>query len=251
MNRLAVRALVCAVLGCGWVGATAQNSGTAAAAGAGASLTPPSAGAPAADEIVRRLDEQNERRADELKGYTEQREYAVVYHGIPSLKASMTVEVRFVAPSDKQFKIVSQNGPKLLVDRVLKKLLETEQEAGKNPGQTAVTPANYSFLLLGEQVIGGRRCYALHVQPKGSSKFLYRGTIFVDAEDYAVAEIDAEPAQNPSFWIKKTVIHHTYSKTGPFWLPRHNRSESTMRFGGSAVLTIDYGPYNLQGQSTP
>jgi hypothetical protein len=200
-----------------------------------------------ADEIVRNLVQQNERRAEALKGYTDRREYTVAYHGLPSLKASMTVDARYTAPADKQFQIISETGPKLLVNRVLKKLLETEQEAAKNPGATALTPANYTFTLLGEQVIGGRRCYRMHVEPKKSSKFLYRGTIFVDAQDYAVVEIEAEPAQNPSFWITKTQIHHTYGKTGDFWLPEHNRSESSLRFGGNAVLTIDYGQYSVQG----
>ncbi len=251
MNRLAVAALVLGVLGAARLSSTAQNSGTAAAATVRSSVTPPSAAAPTVDEIVRKLVEQNERRAEELKGYTEQRKYTIVYHGVPSLKASMTVDARFVAPSEKHFQVLSQNGPGLLVDRVLKKLLETEQEAAKNPAQTALTPANYNFSLVGEQVIAGRRCYALHVEPKVKSKLLYSGTIFVDADDYAVTEIQAEPAQNPSFWIKKTEIHHTYAKTGPFWLPEHNRSESTMRFGGGAVLTIDYGPYHVQQVSAP
>jgi hypothetical protein len=89
----------------------------------------------------------------------------------------------------------------------------------------------------------------MHVEPRVDSKFLYRGSVLVDAEDYAVVQIEAEPAQNPSFWISKTHIHHTYAKAGDFWLPEHNRSESTMRFGGSAVLTIDYGQYTVQGSS--
>ncbi len=204
-----------------------------------------------ADEIVRKLVAQNARRAAELKGYTDRRVYTVTYHGFPSMSASMTVEARYTAPADKQFQIVSESGSKLLVNRVLKRLLETEQEAAKNPAQTALSPANYTFSLLGEQLIGGRRCYRMHVEPKAASKFLYRGTVFVDAADYAVVQIEAEPAQNPSFWIRKTEIHHTYTKTGNFWLPEHNRSESSMRIGGTAVLTIDYGQYTVQSTSTP
>jgi hypothetical protein len=191
----------------------------------------------------------NQRRADHLHGYSGQRVYVVVYHGFPSVKASLTVNARYDAPSDKRFEILSQSGPKLLVDRVLKKLLESEQEAAKDPAATALTPANYTFSLLDDQVIAGRRRYQLHVEPKVDSKFLYRGSIFVDPDDFAVIEIEAEPAKNPSFWIQKTQVHHTYAKTGQFWLPEHNRSESTVRLGGTAVLTIDYGPYTVQDRS--
>jgi hypothetical protein len=229
----------------------AQTGSAAASAPVRPAVTASVADPATADEIVRKLVQQNERRADQLKGYAEQREYTLVYHGFASLEASITVEVRYDAPSEKRFQILSQNGPKLLVDRVLKKLLESEQEAAKTPVQTALTPVNYTFSLLGEQVVSGRHCYVLHVEPRVPSKFLYRGTAFVDAEDYAVVQIEAEPAQNPSFWIRKTHVHHTYAKTGQFWLPEHNRSESPVRLGGTAVLTIDYGPYHLQGLSVP
>lgn len=248
MNLLALGVLVWGLVWCVAPPSLAQTTSSNASSSASLPAIPASSGE-TADEIVRKLVQQNQRRAEELKGYTDRREYTVVYHGFPSLKASMTVDARYTAPSEKQFQIISESGSKLLVNRVLKKLLESEQEAAKNPGETALTPANYTFSLLGEQDIAGRRSYRMHVEPRVSSKFLYRGTVFVDAQDYAVVQIQAEPAQNPSFWIRKTHIDHTYAKTGDFWLPEHNRSESTMRLGGTAVLTIDYGQYTLQGTS--
>ena len=248
MTTLALGSLLWVALWCASSRSVGQEAGPDASLTASA---PGLARSPTADEVARKLVQQNEHRAEELKGYTDRREYAVVYHGFPSLKASMTVEAHYTAPSVKRFQIISQSGPKLLVNRVLKRLLESEEEASKHPGQTALTPENYAFSLLGEEVIAGRQCYLMHVEPRASSKFLYRGTVFVDANDYAVVQIEAEPAQNPSFWTSKTHIHHTYAKTGKFWLPEHNRSESTMRLGGSAVLTIDYGQYTMQGLSAP
>ena len=52
----------------------------------------------------------------------------------------------------------------------------------------------------------------LQVEPKTNSRLLYRGTIWVDADDFAVAKIEAEPAHNPSFWIRGTKIHHVNAK---------------------------------------
>jgi hypothetical protein len=83
------------------------------------------------------------------------------------------------------------------------------------------------------------------VEPIVASKFLYRGKIWVDARDFAVAKIEAEPAKNPSMWISRTEIAFTSAKTGDFWLPEQNRSETKVRIGGSAVLTIDYGSYQV------
>lgn len=34
-------------------------------------------------------------------------------------------------------------------------------------------------------------------------------------------------------------------ETGNFWMPSNNRTTTTVRFGGSAVLNIDYDNYEL------
>jgi hypothetical protein len=60
-----------------------------------------------------------------------------------------------------------------------------------------------------------------------------------------VWRIEAEPAKNPSFWTKKNRILQTYLKAGNFWMPSNNRTTTTVRFGGKAVLNIDYDHYEL------
>jgi hypothetical protein len=191
--------------------------------------------------------ERNAERADQLRGYSDERHYTITYHGIPkNIAAAMVVEATYEAPSTKRFQILSSTGPKLLINRVLKRLLESEEDAAKNPDRTALTSANYTFTILGMGEAAGRHCYVFHVEPKQDDKFLYRGKVYVDTEDFAVTQIEVEPAKNPSFWIKKTRIDHVYKKTGQFWLPDRNRSESSLRLGGTAVLTIDYGEYHMQ-----
>jgi hypothetical protein len=204
------------------------------------------------DQIVERMVERNLKRSGELRGYSDERHYTLTYDGIPKkVTAAMVVEATYEAPSTKRFQIVSSTGPKVLINRVLKRLLESEKEAAKNPGRTALTPANYTFTLLGTREIAGRRCYVFHVDPKRDDRFLYRGKVYVDSEDFAVTQIEVEPAKNPSFWIRKTRIDHVYKKTGQFWLPERNRSESKLRIGGTAVLTIDYGEYHVQPAAAP
>jgi hypothetical protein len=203
------------------------------------------------DDVVARLADGEKKRAQDLKGYTELRTYSVSYHGFPAnLSSTIVVAVTYSAPSSKQFRIVSQTGSKMLADRVLKKLFEAEQESTADPRRTAPTAANYDFTLMGQQILDGRPCYMLRVEPHSNSKLLYRGTIWVDADDFAVAKIEAEPARNPSFWIRGTKIHHVNSRTGEFWLPEHNESDTEVRFGGHAILTIDYGAYKTDS-ATP
>jgi hypothetical protein len=197
-------------------------------------------------QVVEQMQHHNQSRTEGLKHFKATRHYQVEYKGFGAdLDAKMEVEVNFDAPAAKSFRVVTQSGSKLLIDKVLKRLVETEKEAVQNQSATALSEANYSFQMEGTEILGGRPTYVLTVSPLSENKLLYRGKIWVDAADFAVVKIDAEPAKNPSFWIVKTQIKHTYSKTDGFWLPEQNRSESKVRIGGTAVLTIDYGTYQI------
>jgi outer membrane lipoprotein-sorting protein len=201
-----------------------------------------------ASDLVARMAASDRQRAAALSGYRSTRVYEVDYSGFPSGRhAKMVATVSYQAPGKKSFTIVSEEGSKLLLNRVLHRLLESEQEATDdvNREQSALTDKNYDFELLGRDVVEGRACYVLGVKAKRDNKFLYDGRIWTDAQDFAVARIEAQPAKNPSFWISQTNVEHHYLKRGEFWLPARNRSSSKLRMGGRAVLTIDYGSYEM------
>jgi hypothetical protein len=199
-------------------------------------------------QIVRKLQEKNAERAAALHQYEATRVYRMQYRGFPSDRdAEMVISMAYHAPNSKQFSVVSQTGPKFIIEHVFKKLLEGEQEAGneENRQHTALTTENYDFTLAGYEPApdGGR--YVLNLAPKTRNKFLYRGQIWVDAKDFAVVRIKGEPGKNPSFWIKKTEVEHSYEKVGDFWLPAQNRTDSVIRLGGVAHLSIEYKDYRI------
>lgn len=198
--------------------------------------------------VIHGLEERNAQRTAALMGYTGTRVYRLEYKGFPGDRdAEMTVHVEFTAPGTKHFTIISESGSKMLVNRVLKKLLESEQEAAspENQRQVALTAANYQMDLVGFQPVPDEGRYTLRLTPKTGNKFLYRGDIVVDAHDFAVTHIAAEPARNPSFWIRKTELEHRYTEVEGFWLPAENRTISQTRMGGRATLTIEYRDYHI------
>ena len=206
--------------------------------------TPAPASLPLA-QILALMEHHNQIQREGLKHYRAVRQYHVKYQGIKTIEASMAVEIYFDANSGKGFRIVSQSGSKILGERILKRAMNSEIEASKDSGATALTPANYRFQLQGSESLDGRPAYILSVEPLKESKFLYRGKIWVDARDFAVAKIEASPAKSPSFLISRTLVRWTYAKTGNYWLPQRSRSEAKIRIGGTAVLTIDYGTYQI------
>jgi hypothetical protein len=217
--------------------------------GADSGASPATGKAPlSVDQVVDNLVRRNQERAQALLHSEATRVYHLVYQGLPSDRdAEMTVEASYDRPSSKQFKIVSQSGSKLILNRVLKKLLESEKEATQSAmsAKTQLNRDNYNFELMGYEPSKTGGQYVLRVEPKTRSKYVYRGQVWVDGTDFAVTRIEAEPAQNPSFWTKKTEIHHEYQKFQAFWLPVKNESVSYIRLGGRATLTIEYKDYRV------
>lgn len=202
--------------------------------------------------VVDRLMETGRQRSKQLRGFRSTRLYQLEYRGLfGSRDATMKVLATYTAPEKWDFSIVSESGSKLLLNRVLLKLLDSEREAYQNGAQIEISPANYQFASLGlENVANDDPCYVLEVQPRQASKFLYRGKIWVNAKDFAVAHMEGEPARSPSFWVKDTRIDSTWTKVGGFWFIAHNRSLSRIRMGGTATLTIDYTDYQLTAAGT-
>ena len=219
-------------------------------AGADSGPVPPSiTTAPlSVDQVVNNLVRKDKERSQALRHYESIRVYRLSYRGFPGDRdAEMTVAATYDSPSTKSFRVISQTGSKLIVDRVFKRLLESEKEAAEPEmhARTLLNRANYDIALIAYESSDKGSQYVLAVYPKTRSKYLYRGKVWVDGTDFAVTRIDAEPAQNPSFWTKKSEIHHEYMKVQDFWLPRRNESVSYIRLGGRATLTIEYDNYRV------
>ena len=220
--------------------ATAQQSAVAGVSAQAASLS--------LEQVITNLEEHNAQRAAALEEFEGKRVYRMQYRGFPSDKdAEMVVKVTFHAPNSKEFTVVSQTGSKFVIDHVFKKLLEGEQEAAKgdNRNDTALTRQNYNFELAGYEPTPNGGQYVLKLLPRTKNKFLYRGNIWIDAKDFAVVRIEGEPGKNPSMWIRKTDIAHRYVKVNDFWLPAENHTESFIRLGGKATLSIEYQDYRI------
>src|SRR5260370_18735644 len=174
-----------------------------------------------ADEVMRRVVEMNEHRANALESYSSIRSYHLECHCLSHKKADMVVRADYEAPDKKVFTIVSESGSGTVRSHVFKKLLEAEQESmhEENQQHSAITPQNYTFQLTDYQKFGGNEFYVLEARPLTKNKFLFRGRIWVDAKDFAIARVEGEPAVNPSWWTEKTDFKRSYQKPGSFWLP--------------------------------
>lgn len=199
---------------------------------------------PSADEVVARMVQRDDERRSAFQGYTSVRQYVLEntkYHK----EAYMIVRVTQCKDGSKEFKMLTSSGWSGARKHVFPKLLEAETEASQpgSPEDSRVTPQNYSFSMLRADEVDGRKAYVLDVVPKKQKKYLMRGTIWVDAEDFAIVRMEGEPAKSPSFWIKKVQFAHKYEKRGSFWLAASDSSVSDARIFGPTELRIDYFDY--------
>ncbi|MFZ0772383.1 MAG: hypothetical protein WCA49_13890 [Candidatus Sulfotelmatobacter sp.] len=200
-----------------------------------------------ADEVMGHVVEMNDARAKALESYSSVRTYHLECHCVSHKKADMVVRTDYQAPNKKKFTIVSESGSGTVRDRVFKKLLEAEQESMRDENQqrSAITPENYTFQLAEYEKSATDEFYVLDAQPRSKNKFLFRGRIWVNAKDFAITQVEGEPAVNPSWWTVKTDFKRSYQKIGDFWLPESNESETKVRVFGTAALSIEYHDYQI------
>ena len=200
--------------------------------------------APDADVIVERMMRADDIRRAALAGYTGMRRYRVENRRF-NKRAEVTVRVSCQQAGAKTFEVVDESGSGFIRRRVIRKMLDAEREASTKGEreETRITPRNYDFFLVGTDITDGRSSYVLDIVPKTANRFLVRGRIWVDADEYAITRIEGSPAKNPSFWTSKIQVVHRYEKVGTFWLPVLNQSRAEVRIFGPTEVTIEYFDY--------
>ncbi len=239
--------LTLALILCGVIAGFGANPDDAPGRPAG-NLTAPAADAAAAEskgsELFSKLVERNDDRTRRLEHYTGTREYEL-RNDKDQLAAREVVRVEFHAPDSKNFQTVSEEGSKWIRKFVFHGLISSESEAasGREHRDSSITPLNYSFRYLGEQQLDGNPCFVVYATPKRVDKYLFEGTVWIDARDFAVAKIDGHPAKNPSFWIKRVNWVRRYGRVGDFWLPAQDETYTEIKIFGKKKLTIRYQDY--------
>jgi hypothetical protein len=199
---------------------------------------------PAAGEVAARLLDHDVQRERLGNGYTGSRRYVLENERL-NKKAEMLVSVKCDGEGRKHFEIQSEQGWTSANKHVLQKMIESEEETSrpeKRPA-TRVSPENYTLELLGTQSVDGRLAYVLRVSPKREDKYLFEGRVWVDAEDFALVQVEGQPAKNPSFWTRSVHFIARYHKIGDFWFPLSTESVTEARMFGKTDVTIAYFDY--------
>jgi len=199
---------------------------------------------PTATEIVTRMGSRDLQRQVSIAGYAGMRRYVLDNQNLHK-RAEMLVQVQGDPDGTKHFEVVSEEGWKAAHKHVLRKMLESESETSRPEmrASTKLNLENYDFDVIGSEMVADRPAYVLETHPKRKDKYLFRGRIWVDAEDYALVRAEGSPAKNPSFWTKSTHFVQIYQKNGPLWFPRSTQSVTEAHIFGTTDVNIEYFDY--------
>ncbi len=203
---------------------------------------------PTAEEIVARMAARDLQRQAVTGGYAGMRRYVLENHSFGK-RAEMLVRVEGDPDGTKHFDVVSEDGWKSANTHVLRKMLESETETSRPEmrAKTKLNLQNYEFEVIGTEQVNDRKAYVLRVSPKRKETYLFRGRIWVDAEDYALVRAEGNPAKKASFWIRKTQFVQINQKSGPTWFPLSTQSVTDALVFGSTDVSIDYFDYAPKG----
>lgn len=203
--------------------------------------------------VVKNIDAAVAARYDRILGFTDIEHYAV-FRGSDETHpvAEMTVRDTYKKGVGKEYTVLSESGSGMILRFGLKPLIENEKTIN-HPGnieKSWFTSANYEMTLQPDGItkLNDRVCYALSIKPKAEAPNLIVGTMWADAKDGTLVQIQGVASKNPSAFAGTTHMMRQYANVDGFSMAMHARAESTSGRFGRTVVKIDYSGYQLQLQ---
>lgn len=209
--------------------------------------------APEPDEasVIRMVDAEVQNRFATVLGFTDIEHYRVFRGGDEThAVAEMTARDTYRKGVGKTYTVLSRSGSDIVQKFGLQPLIENETRIN-NPAtvsQTWFNSANYTMKLKpgGVQLLNGRECFVLSIDPKEKAANMIAGTMWVDARDGSIAQVEGIASKSPSAFAGTTHMMRQYVQIDGFPMATHARAESSSFLFGRTVVLIDYSDYHLQ-----
>ena len=201
--------------------------------------------------VIQQVDASVKARIDNVVGYTDTEHYAVYrYKDEIHPVAEMTVITTYQEDSGKSYAIVSRTGSGIIQKLVLDTILDNEKHLNL-PGIREgawITSANYEMTLKpgGIQLLDGRSCLVLTLIPKRKASFRIEGTLWVDATDGSIVQVQGTASRSSSILTGPTQVMRQYENVDGFSQATHVRAESNSFIFGQTIVKIDYRDYHFQ-----
>ena len=136
-----------------------------------------------------------------------------------------------------RYHVVAERGSDTVRNRVLKALLNREQEliANGDFGRGELTDENYEF---GEESVANGVRHVL-IKPKRKDVMLVDGRMVLSM-DGELLRVEGLLSKNPSFWTTQVNVIRHYARVDGVRVPVQTESFAKVRFAGSSRLDMKY-----------
>ena len=212
-------------------------------------LTSPPAIVPSTDDILTRV--ANSSIKSQAYTYSGLREYKLRNFRFDR-EAVVSVQVTYHPDAGTKYTVLERRGsPKL--SEIVENVLDSEVDASR-PAKSVeyeISPANYEACLRGTETIAGRICYVIDLVPRHKSKYLIKGTAWVDRGSYRLVRLEGHPSASVSMLIGAPRIRMEFGEINGLWLPTHTGAISNGLLLGKSELEIRYTDYLIRDLELP
>ncbi len=200
--------------------------------------------------VVRGVDNSVKNRIDRLGAYTVTEHYAV-FRGKDETHpaAEMLVKTTYRRGSGKNYEILSQSGAAIWRDEVLGTLLDNEKRMSQpgNVGTALINSTNYDMKLDANprEQFNGRDCLVLDITPKHNSQYLFKGKLWVDAQDFAIVQLKGTASKTAFLLANAAEVIRQYDEVSGLPMATHAQALSGSSLLGQTMVKIDYSNYQL------
>jgi hypothetical protein len=201
--------------------------------------------------IVQRVEGVEHQNPARSRPHEVTREYKVFHGDDKQPTSELMVQIDFVPPDTKTYKITQVRGESR-GEKMVRELLDQETEMAAKPSESQISRTNYDFVFLRQDNFGVGDEYVLGIVPKRKEKYLFRGQIWVDASTFRIRRMEGVPAKSPSFWIKNIHITVQFADLSGMWVPISFDAIASVRFSGHytiAGLNMQSSPSATKGAS--
>ena len=198
--------------------------------------------------LIQGIDAAVQARENNLLGYTVTEHYVVFRnHNEQHPAAEMVVKTSFQKNVGKNFSVQSLTGS-LVMRKMLEAVLDTETRMTQpaNRSTAVITSANYEMSVKGAEMVDGRACIAVAIKPRRTSPYLFSGTIWVDAGNEAIVQLDGVTSKSPSVLTGPSQVFRRYTTMDGLPMATHAQAVSSSTLLGQTVIKIDYTGYQIQ-----
>ena len=144
-----------------------------------------------------------------------------------------------------RFTIVSERGSDYVRNKVLKAVLQREQEiVAGGADRAALTEENYTFSEAEPE--DGLR-YVL-LKPKRKDVMLVEGRMVLNAGSGDLLRVEGKLSKNPSFWTSLVNVIRHFAKLDGVRVPVSTESVAKVKFAGESRLDVFYQYQSINGR---